>query len=65
LTEFNAGSNSKEETRETKDRREKPLTFEELNKSVKGRHGVGARFCLVLLLNKRGLLIVSWVNVQL
>ncbi len=41
-TEFNAGSNSKEETRETKDRREKPLTFEELNKSVKGRHGVGA-----------------------
>ncbi len=29
LTEFNAGSNSKEETRETKDRREKPLTFED------------------------------------
>ncbi len=27
LTELNAGSNSKEETRETKDRRENPLTI--------------------------------------
>jgi DNA topoisomerase-2 len=42
LTEFNAGSNSKEETNNKQETKNRELTFEELNKSVKGRHGVGA-----------------------